>query len=97
MKHHATTLIPNLLSPSQTASLQALTKEFKRLNSNLADTKVTQPRHEHIGEAVQIGSAEKPCPHPYMIPSLDKKSCILANRIDIGKHYLTTGGTLAAR
>ncbi|GMH50306.1 hypothetical protein TrRE_jg8936 [Triparma retinervis] len=98
MKNKETTLIPNLLSPEEAKALNGLMKEFKVLNSNLADSKVTRPLHEHIGEAVPI--QEPPlsiCPHPYMVPDLNRTSCILANRIDIGRHYMTTGGFMGLK
>jgi hypothetical protein len=51
MKGKETTLIPNLLSQEEARALNDLMKNFKILNSNLADSKVTRPLHEHIGEA----------------------------------------------
>src|SRR4051794_17940187 len=47
--------------------------------------------HEHIGEAIPIGS-DGLCSHPYLVPSMDRKQCVLPGRIDIGRHYLKTGG-----
>ena len=47
--------------------------------------------HEHIGEAVpprEDGS----CPHAFLVPNRDRSLCSLANRIDVGLHYLKSGG-----
>lgn len=32
------------------------------------------------------------CEHPYLVPSPDRTLCILPGRIDVGRHYLVTGG-----
>jgi len=95
--NHTLTTIPELLSPPQQESLQALLQTLGKtgLQSNLADTKATHPLHEHIGESVP--SVDGTCDHKYLIPSLDKTECILAQRIDIGKSYLTTGGVLGMK
>lgn len=47
--------------------------------------------HEHIGEGVpprEDGS----CPHAFLVPNRDRSLCTLANRIDVGVHYLKSGG-----
>ena len=76
-----TTLIPELLTIEQQGELVALMKDFGSLPSNLADSKITRPQHEHIGEAVPIQSPPLPlCPHPYMVPNINRSMCILANR-----------------
>jgi len=98
MVSQSTTLIPELLTIEQQGELVELMKDFGSLPSNLADSKVTMPQHEHIGEAVPIQSEPLPlCPHPYMIPNINRTLCILANRIDIGRHYITTGGYNGAK
>ena len=98
MKHHETTLISDLLSHSASQDLNSMLKDFVSLSSNLADSNVTKPVHEHIGEAAPVQSPPLPlCPHPFMVPDLSRTSCILANRIDIGKHYLTTGGYMGLK
>jgi hypothetical protein len=32
------------------------------------------------------------CSHRYLFPNVAKTQCILPQRVDIGKHYITTGG-----
>lgn len=32
------------------------------------------------------------CPHPYLIPNLSRTLCVLATRVDVGVHYLMSGG-----
>jgi hypothetical protein len=47
--------------------------------------------HEHIGEAEAIES-DGSCSNPYLIPSNDKKSCVLPGRIDVARHFMLYGG-----
>lgn len=53
-------------------------------------------RHEHIGEAEPIGEGGV-CNHPFLVPNLDKTLCILPQRVDIGRHFVLTGGPDAIR
>jgi len=98
MKGKETTMLSNLLTVDQSSALNDLLKDFKILPSNLADSKVTRPKHEHIGEAMPVQDPPLSlCPHPYMVPDLNRTHCILANRIDIGRHYMTTGGYMGLK
>lgn len=95
MLDHSSIYVENLLTTQQSQSLRDLMVEFGSLNSNLADTKASKPLHEHIGEATAFDGVK--CPHAYMVPDLNRISCILANRIDIGRHFLLTGGLTALK
>ena len=88
--HHAEE-IPELLSAEQSAALMALTKHIGEFRTNAADTSSYATRREHIGEAVPRVNGS--CAHPFMVPSADGTLCVLAGRIDIGRHFIRTGGT----
>mmetsp|Transcript_1129 Transcript_1129/g.699 ORF Transcript_1129/g.699 Transcript_1129/m.699 type:complete len:436 (+) Transcript_1129:43-1350(+) len=67
--------------------------DFKDFFSNVDQAKAQgfTPTHEHIGEAQPI-LPDGTCAHPLLFPDMGKTSCILPQRIDIGKHYVLTGG-----
>jgi hypothetical protein len=54
-------------------------------------------RFDEVGESnyssvvyLEDGSAH--CTHPVLVPSTDGKRCIFPSRMDVAKHYLSTGG-----
>jgi hypothetical protein len=47
---------------------------------------------QHIGEAQPI-RADGICEHPFLVPNSARTECILPGRIDIGRHYILSGGT----
>eukprot|EP00595_Chromulina_sp_UTEXLB2642_P003331 CAMPEP_0196764640 /NCGR_PEP_ID=MMETSP1095-20130614/6544_1 /TAXON_ID=96789 ORGANISM="Chromulina nebulosa, Strain UTEXLB2642" /NCGR_SAMPLE_ID=MMETSP1095 /ASSEMBLY_ACC=CAM_ASM_000446 /LENGTH=375 /DNA_ID=CAMNT_0042120715 /DNA_START=82 /DNA_END=1209 /DNA_ORIENTATION=+ len=55
-----------------------------------------KPFHEDIGEGVPI-EKDGTCSHHYLFPNMNKTKCILPQRIDIGAHYITTGGLDGAK
>lgn len=73
-------------------------REMKYFPSNMDDLRTIGfvPKHEHIGEAVPIGE-DGSCAHKYLAPNINRTHCILPQRIDIGKHFITTGGPDAIR
>lgn len=96
MLQNEATVIPDLLSEQDSSALMGLMKELGDLPSNVADTKYYTARREHVGEAVPLAVGAS-CPHPFMVPSVNRSECVLAGRIDIGRHYLTTGGLEAIK
>lgn len=51
---------------------------------------------EDIGETQPIGADGK-CENPVLIPNRKKDGCIFPGRIDVGKHFIMTGGPDAIR
>jgi hypothetical protein len=79
--------------------LNGIIREMKDFPSNLdADTKTGgfTVRYEHIGEAEPINS-DGTCSHPYLVPNLNRTLCILPQRVDVGRHFITYGGPNAIR
>jgi len=66
-------------------------KDMKVFPTNTRELNFYDTDYEHIGEAQPI-SPNGTCRHPYLVPSSDGSQCVLANRIDIARHFLTTGG-----
>jgi hypothetical protein len=98
MLHHPAHAIPNLISESHFKELNQLMRQMKEFPSNVDDLTTTGfiPKHEHIGEAQPI-NPDGTCSHNLLVPSINKSSCILPQRIDIGKHFIMTGGPEAIR
>ena len=51
---------------------------------------------EDIGENIPVNS-EGTCSHPFLILNTNKTSCNLPPRIDIGRHFVMSGGPDGAR
>ncbi len=81
----------NFIPEKVGSDLLNLMKEMKSFPTNAADLQFYKTKHEHIGEAIPIGPGGR-CDHPFLIPSSDKTQCVLPGRIDIGRHYILTGG-----
>jgi hypothetical protein len=52
--------------------------------------------HEHIGEA-QKARADGSCAHPFLVPDRSRENCVLPQRVDVGRHFVMTGGPEAVR
>ena len=93
---HTLMFEPGLISPEAGASLRELIKELGSVARggypvNTKDTNFYTTKREHIGEARPMppGGA---CNHPFLVPSRDGSLCVMAGRLDIGRHFIMTGG-----
>jgi hypothetical protein len=95
---HPVHYYPNLLSPATRAALMNLTRALGALPGVTSAEASYAMTHEHIGEGRDhpVGP-DGGCAHAFLAPSSDGRSCILPGRIDVGKHYIATGGTEALR
>eukprot|EP00056_Hartaetosiga_gracilis_P004595 m.76446 g.76446 ORF g.76446 m.76446 type:complete len:450 (-) comp11881_c0_seq1:53-1402(-) len=50
---------------------------------------------ESVGEELPMENGK--CTNPLMVPSLDGAQCVFAQRMDIGRHYIMTGGNDALK
>lgn len=68
-------------------------RQMQTFMSNVDAAKSTGvvPTYEHIGEAIPL-SPDGTCPHNFLLPNGDRSRCILPDRVDVGKHYILTGG-----
>jgi hypothetical protein len=85
-----------LLSEAQGEMLRDLLKRMKEYPSNTADVSFYKTLHEHVGEARPMVGGR--CTDPLMVPNQNRSECVLAGRIDIGRHFILSGGpTLGLR
>ena len=63
-------------------------KELRRFPTNAVEAQETT--YEHIGEAQ--GVVNGTCEDPFLVPNLARTLCVLPGRIDIGRHFILTGG-----
>lgn len=90
LENHPALAVDDVLTTAQADQLmEALKFQYGALGSNVDDGQ--NITHEHIGEAVPI-SPDGSCRHPYMVPSKNRELCLLANRVDIGRHFILAGG-----
>mmetsp|Transcript_14435 Transcript_14435/g.25227 ORF Transcript_14435/g.25227 Transcript_14435/m.25227 type:complete len:352 (-) Transcript_14435:165-1220(-) len=92
--HHRLLGVPDMLDVDTSSKLLDLVKELASFPTNVnADGKngsFSTQLHEHVGEAVPTVNGS--CAHPFLVPSGDGTLCILPGRVDIGRHYILTGG-----
>mmetsp|Transcript_15918 Transcript_15918/g.26782 ORF Transcript_15918/g.26782 Transcript_15918/m.26782 type:complete len:447 (-) Transcript_15918:90-1430(-) len=82
-----------LVDAEQRQELMGIIREMKQFMSNVDQAKVIGfvPKYENLGEGVPL-NAEGSCDHPYLFPNADNSICILPERIDVGRHFVSTGG-----
>jgi hypothetical protein len=83
--------VPDLFSTDTAAELLTLAKELESFPTNVADLRFYSTANEHIGEAVDA-EEDGSCAHPFLVPNSARTQCVLPGRIDIGKHYILSGG-----
>ena len=68
-------------------------RDMKHFMSNVDTAKSSGvvATYDHIGEAIPI-NADGTCSHPYLFPNNDRTRCILPERVDVGRHFIMTGG-----
>ena len=84
----------NLLSKETGQSLLDLVIEARRFPSNIAADLKTggfDVKHKHIGEGRPV-KEDGSCGHPFLTPLPNSKLCSLPQRIDVGRHFILTGG-----
>jgi hypothetical protein len=98
MLGHPAKWIEDFIDPGTHEELLELMKTLAVFPSNKEDLASIgfKPTHEHVGEAVPIGP-NGTCSHKFLLPNIDRTLCILPQRIDIGRHFILTGGPDAMR
>jgi hypothetical protein len=84
----------NFLDATTMAELRQMTRDFHSIPSVLRDTDSYKVKRNHIGEAVPYDAINKRCPSdkPFLMTDGKKEKCIFPSRIDVGRHFITTGG-----
>lgn len=86
----------DLLSEDTANELRNLTRHMKDFPTNLSVLKFYNTTYEHIGEATPLES-DGSCANPFLMASIEKTSCVLPTRVDVGRHFILTGGPSALR
>ena len=91
---HSVHYYPRLLSESMRSELMNLTRAFGELPGVSSAESGYAMTHEHIGEghdhpASPGGACDG---HALLVPSAVGRQCILHGRVDVGRHYIATGG-----
>ena len=95
---HPVRTFPALLSARTRAELMTLTRSLGELPGVTSAESGYAMTHEHIGEGLEHAALpDGTCAHPFLVPSADGRLCILPGRIDVGRHYVATGGHEALR
>lgn len=91
--NHPAVVVDNLIDETNAKELLALFKTMKTFPSNVDQAKGQGfvPYHEDAGEGMDI-EEDGSCKHPFLVPNLNRTKCILPQRVDIGIHYISTGG-----
>ena len=90
---HPVRYFPSLLSAHTRAELMNLTRALGELPGVTSAESSYAMTHEHIGEGLDHPiNADGTCSHPFLAPSSNGRMCILPGRIDVGRHYISTGG-----
>uniref|UniRef100_A0A7S3JZM6 Uncharacterized protein n=1 Tax=Aureoumbra lagunensis TaxID=44058 RepID=A0A7S3JZM6_9STRA len=90
----------NFLSDSLVERLLDSTRKSSPIFSTIKEPAVFKTVHDNIGEAVPANlsnSGTAKCPHKLLTLDNTGKRCIFPGRIDVGKHYLMTGGPEARK
>lgn len=88
---HPAVFRDDFITQKQSDELMEVIKKMAVLPTNAQDTKFYTTKHEHIGEAVPLGPSGK-CSHALMVPNKNRTLCVFPGRMDIGRHYIMTGG-----
>jgi hypothetical protein len=93
LAHHTAFKHDNIVPETLAKELQQLIHELKEFPSIVSTPKGTgfKSKYEHVGEARAV-NAKGECDHPLMVLNADRTLCMLADRVDIGRHYVLTGG-----
>jgi len=93
LSNHPVRVVPNLIPNETSVDLMALMKEFGEFASNVDQSKAQgfKPKYEDIGASQEI-TPDGRCSHKFLFPNAEKTKCVLPQRVDIGKHFISTGG-----
>jgi hypothetical protein len=100
--HHPVEYTKNLIKEETGKALKDLVHEMAVFPSNIAADLKTggwKTKHPHIGEAVPTIATTNEhnittysCDHELMVPNAERTQCYLPQRVDVGKHFIYSGG-----
>mmetsp|Transcript_3836 Transcript_3836/g.4420 ORF Transcript_3836/g.4420 Transcript_3836/m.4420 type:complete len:304 (+) Transcript_3836:71-982(+) len=80
----------NLVPAKAAEEMFKYLKDVGVLYTNAADTKWYDVTYEDVGEAEPMINGR--CADPFLVPNKNRTACVLPGRVDVGRHYILTGG-----
>jgi hypothetical protein len=85
-----------LLSAAAVESLMQLAQTVGDFPTVIGTDSQYRITHESVGEDSPISEGGV-CEHPFLVPNAARTACILPGRIDVGRHFVKTGGVNALK
>lgn len=95
LRNHPVSVIKGLIPPETGHNLRSAIKTLGEDEEGFPDVAKgvgKTPWNEHIGEATPL-SPDGTCSHPFLVPNANRTQCVLPGRIDVGRHFILTGGS----
>lgn len=94
LANHRAYVVQNLISHDTAEDLMKIIFEMEDFPSNVDQSRAQKfaPKHEHVGEAVPVDPIDGTCKHHLLVPNFDNTLCVFPSRIDLGRHFILTGG-----
>lgn len=86
---------PNFFTEKEVDDLLQFTRDIQEIPPTAREYDSYTPLMDNIGEAVPYVKGT-PCP-TYLIPNGNKTKCVFPGRIDVGRHFIMTGGPGAVK
>lgn len=87
---HPLRYYPELLTAATAAELLELAHDMREFPTITSDLLFYKTRRDSIGEDQPAVNGS--CSLPFLLPTLDHKRCTLPGRVDVGRHYVSSGG-----
>ena len=84
--------LENFLSEQTVDDLLQLTRDFGTITTAAREYDSYKVLRDNIGEAVPFNTTSNSCPHAFLMPNGDKSMCVFPGRVDVGRHYVMSGG-----
>jgi hypothetical protein len=84
--------LENFLSEQTVDDLLQLTRDFGIITTAAREYDSYTALRDNIGEAVPFNKTSGKCPDAFLMPNGDKTSCVFPGRVDVGRHYVRSGG-----
>ena len=85
--------LQGFLSPETVEDLLAFTRELGVIPSAAREYDSYAVTRDHIGEAVPYDKALGKCPGDFLMTDANLSRCIFPGRIDVGRHFIASGGS----
>ena len=87
----------DFLSADVVDGLLQMSRDIGRISTASREYDSYSTLADNIGEATPYNAESKTCPQPLLMATSDKKRCILPGRVDVGAHFIRSGGSEAVK